>query len=97
MQAAGPSPATQNRAVASALVVSGFLMIGIGLVVGFLVSPIGFVGLVIGAIDLVVARRFAPERTGTIAAPDAGTHADADLLAAGAEPDATANPYARED
>ena len=87
----------QQRTVSTVLFLSGLAFIGAGLAIGFFVSPIGFVGLVIGAVDLVLARHFVPDRTGTILPPDETTHADPDLLAADAEADATANPYARED
>jgi uncharacterized membrane protein len=87
----------QNSLVATVLFVSGLVFIAVGLALGFLVSPAGFIAVAIGAVDLLIARVFAPGRSGTILPPDSGTHADPDLLAAGAEPDATANPYSRED
>jgi uncharacterized membrane protein len=85
------------RMVATLLFASGLLFLAAGLAIGFLVHPAGFIAVAVGAIDLLLARHFVPERAGTLLPPDAGTHADPDLLAADAEPDATTNPYARED
>jgi uncharacterized membrane protein len=87
----------QARMVATVLFGSGLLFLAAGLAIGLLVHPAGFIAVVIGAIDLLLARHFLPERSGTILPPDPGAHADPDLIASDAEPDATSNPYARED
>lgn len=87
----------QARLISTILLLTGFLFVGAGIAIGLLVHPLGFIALAVGIIDLLVARRLAPERTGTVLSPDPSPHADADLAVADAEPDATANPYARED
>jgi len=89
--------ANQNRTVSTILLVSGIAMIAVGAALGLFVSGLGFILIAVGAIDILIARRFVPGRTGTIAAPDEGGHADPDLLARDAEADAVANPYSRED
>jgi hypothetical protein len=87
----------QARLLSTILLLTGFLFIGAGLAIGILVHPLGFVALAVGIVDLLIARRLVPERAGTVLSPDASPHADPDLAVADAEPDATANPYARED
>lgn len=97
MELSPHTTARQGRNLSTVLFISGLVFIAAGIVIGVFVSGLGFILLAVGAIDLIVARQFVPERSGTILPPDDDTHADADLLASDAEPDATANPYARED
>ncbi len=87
----------QSRLLATILFVTGLIFIAAGLAIGFGVDALGFILVAIGAVDLLMSRHFTPDRRGTLLPPGDATHADADLVAADAEPDATANPYARED
>jgi hypothetical protein len=53
------------RRVGAVLIGSGMLLICAGVIVGFFVAPVGFLGVAIGVIDLVVARQFVEGRRGT--------------------------------
>jgi hypothetical protein len=75
--------------IATPLRISGLITIAICVVLGILVTPIVFVGVFVGIIDLVLATAFA---RGWFGRPVAGTDA-----AARVEDDPTYNPYAQED
>jgi hypothetical protein len=75
--------------IATPLRISGLITIAVSVVLGVLVTPIIFFGVLVGAFDLVLAMAFA---RGWIGRSDAGPDA-----AARVEDDPAYNPYARED
>jgi hypothetical protein len=75
--------------IATPLRISGLITIAVCVVLGILVTPIVFFGVIVGIIDLVLAMAFARGWIGRGAAS-----ADAAIQT---EQDSTYNPYARED
>src|SRR5262245_37135898 len=75
--------------IAAPLRLSGLITIAVSVVLGILVTPIVFIGVVVGIVDLVLAMAFA---RGWIGRSDPGLDA-----AVRAEDDPSYNPYARED
>jgi hypothetical protein len=75
--------------VATPLRISGLITIAVSVVLGLLVTPVVFLGVLVGLIDLVLAMAFA---RGWIGRSDPGPDA-----AARVEDDPNYNPYARED
>ncbi len=81
--------------MASALYLSGAITVVIGIVLGFVVSPILFVVVAVGIFDCVLAGLFSSGRIGPLAAQRrAAASGDAAEIA---EADPSFNPYARED
>jgi hypothetical protein len=75
--------------VATPLRISGLITIAICVVLGIVVTPVIFFGVLVGIIDLVLAMAFARGWIG-------GTEPDLDA-AQRAEDDPSYNPYARQD
>ena len=75
--------------IATPLRISGLITIAVSVVLGITVTPIIFIGVLVGATDFILAMAF--ER-GWIGRSDSGPDA-----AERAEDDPTYNPYARED
>ena len=75
--------------IATPLRISGLITIAVSVVLGILVTPIIFFGVLVGIVDFVLAMAFA---RGWIGGADPGPDA-----ALRAEDDPSYNPYARED
>jgi hypothetical protein len=75
--------------IATPLRISGLITIAVSVALGVLVTPIVFLGVLVGIVDLVLAMAFA---RGWIGRSDPGSDA-----AVQADTDPAYNPYARED
>lgn len=82
--------------IARWLIITGLISIGIGIVIGAVVTPWGFVVAGSGLIDFVLAYVFASGRLRSYAGPPKAADA-ADEVAGAAGTDPAYNPYARED
>ena len=92
-----PTPAHQDsvRRVVGVLYLSGAVTIVIGIVLGFVVSPVCFAAVALGIADFVLAGLFSSGRIGPLAARRKATESgDAAQVT---EADPSFNPYARED
>jgi hypothetical protein len=89
-----PQRASVGRLV-SALYLSGAITVVLGIVLGFVVSPILFAAVALGIVDCVIAGLYSSGRIGPLATRR--RDAAAGDAAAIAEVDPSFNPYSRED
>ena len=92
-----PSAAQQQGVgrVVNVLYLSGVITIVLGIVLGFVISPILFALVAVGVSDFVIGGLFSSGRIGPLAAErKAAESGDAAVIA---ESDPAFNPYSRED
>ena len=99
MEASPPSPESNRRTFASALLAVGVLTVAVGIILGIAVDPILFLVAALGLLDFILAALFASGRLGSTPydQPPGEPLLDPDVVGAEPSDDPSYNPHARED